>query len=148
MISLQGIGEDLLIFFSETEYTLNSFIENTGASAINFFIGFAALVSIAILIFSGYMFITASGDPDKIEKAQKAMTAAIVGLIIVFLARAIVFFVVDLKDLEPRSGCNPVVELYPQGTECTTDGDCLQNDKGFFKCEKGCWEYKGLGSCP
>ena len=63
-------------------------------AAIDFFVGFSALVAVAILIISGYMFITAAGDPEKIEKGQKGITAAIVGLIIVFLARTIINFVI------------------------------------------------------
>ena len=102
MTSLKDIGADLLVFF--TDYSLEGFTENTVVVVINFFIAFSALVAVAILIVSGYMFITAAGDPEKIEKAQKGITAAIVGLIIVFLARAIVFFVVDLGDIgEPEA---------------------------------------------
>jgi hypothetical protein len=56
-------------------------------------------VAVAILVVAGYLFITSGGDPEKVEKAQKAITAAIVGLVIVFIARAIVFFVVDLGNL-------------------------------------------------
>lgn len=98
MVSLKGIGEDILIFF-RGGYTLDEFIQNTGTSLINFFIVFSALVAIAMLVVGGYIFITSAGDPEKIEKGQKAITAAIIGLIIVFIARAIVFFVVDLGNL-------------------------------------------------
>jgi hypothetical protein len=52
-----------------------------------------------MLVVGGYTFITSVGDAEKAQKAQKTLTAAIVGLIIVFIARAIVFFVVDLGSL-------------------------------------------------
>lgn len=70
-----------------------------GVPLVNFFISFSALVAIAMLVVAGYLYITSTGDAEKAEKAQKTITAAIVGLIIVFIARAIVFFVVDLGNL-------------------------------------------------
>lgn len=58
-------------------------------------IGFSALVCVILLIVSGYGFITSAGDAEKIEKAQKSLTAAIVGLVIVFIAVIIVYFLRD-----------------------------------------------------
>jgi hypothetical protein len=65
-------------------------------------IGAAALLSVFVLIFSGYMYITASGDEVKIEKASKSLTYAIVGLAIAFIAVLLVEFV--LKDLLGAEG--------------------------------------------
>lgn len=62
---------------------------------VTFFIGFAALVCVVLLVVAGYGFITSGGDAEKIEKAQKSLTSAIVGLIIVFLAVIIVYFLRD-----------------------------------------------------
>jgi hypothetical protein len=65
--------------------------------ALNLLIGAAAVVCVAVLIFSGIMYITASGDEAKIEKATKSLTYAIVGLVISFIAVLLVQFV--LKNL-------------------------------------------------
>ena len=64
--------------------------------ALNFFVGFSALIAVALLVVAGYNFITSMGDPDKVEKAQKGATAAVVGMIIVFLARVIVEFILKI----------------------------------------------------
>jgi hypothetical protein len=61
----------------------------------NTLVGLSALVAVGMIIYSGYMFITSSGDPEKIEKGRNALTAAIVGMIIVFLARTIILFILD-----------------------------------------------------
>jgi type IV secretory pathway VirB2 component (pilin) len=61
-------------------------------SLLNFAVGFSALVAVIMIIVSGYLFITAAGDPDKIQKGTNALTAAVVGLLIVFLARTLVVF--------------------------------------------------------
>lgn len=62
---------------------------------INVAIGLAALVSAAMLIFSGYMYITANGNEENISKASKSLTWAIVGLVICFIAVILVQFVLD-----------------------------------------------------
>jgi len=64
---------------------------------LNIAIGAAAIVSVFVLIFSGYMYITAGGVKTKIEKATKSLTYAIIGLAIAFVAVLLVNFV--LKDL-------------------------------------------------
>ncbi|MFA5634216.1 MAG: hypothetical protein WCY00_02780 [Candidatus Dojkabacteria bacterium] len=58
-------------------------------------IGFAALVSIAVIIGSGYMYITAAGDEEKVRKAGKAMTYAVVGLIVSVISAVLVKFVLE-----------------------------------------------------
>jgi hypothetical protein len=69
------------------------------------------------------MFITSSGDPEKVGKASKALTAAIVGMVIVFAARLIIGFVIDLG--EGNQGvCTPGV-CKQEGTTlllCMPDG--------------------------
>jgi uncharacterized membrane-anchored protein len=51
---------------------------------------FSSVVAVGMIIVSAYTLITASGDPEKIEQGQKTLTAAIVGLIVVWLAALIV----------------------------------------------------------
>lgn len=60
----------------------------------NFLVSASVLVAIAIIIFGGYMLITSAGDSEKVDKGWKAIQAAIIGMIIVFLTRAIIEFVV------------------------------------------------------
>lgn len=60
---------------------------------LNFLIGFSVLIAVVMLIIMGYLFITSSGDPENIAKAQKGLTGAIIGLVIVFLARAVILFI-------------------------------------------------------
>jgi hypothetical protein len=62
-------------------------------SGLNFAIAGAAIICVLVLIFSGYMYITASGDEGKIEKATKSLTYAIVGLAICFISVLLVNFV-------------------------------------------------------
>jgi hypothetical protein len=60
---------------------------------INWAIGLAALAAVVMLIVAGYLYITAGGDENKVEKATKTLTFAIVGLIVCFIAVILVQFV-------------------------------------------------------
>lgn len=60
---------------------------------INYAIGLAALICVVMLIVAGYSYITAGGDSDKVEKATKTLTNAIIGLVICLIAVILVQFV-------------------------------------------------------
>lgn len=74
---------------------LDSLVGGKIADLINWGTGFAALVAVIFLIVAGYTYITAAGDTEKIEKAGKTITAAIVGMVIVFIARVLVELVLQ-----------------------------------------------------
>lgn len=58
-------------------------------------IGLAGLVAVAVLIFNAFLYITASGDEGKIQKATKGITYAVVGLVVAAIAFLIVNFVIQ-----------------------------------------------------
>jgi len=61
---------------------------------INWAVGIAALICVVVLIFSGYKYITAAGDEQKVESATKTLTFAIIGLVVCFIAVILVKFVI------------------------------------------------------
>lgn len=95
----EGVGGDLADWFP---------------SVLNFAIGLAALVCIAVIIGSGYMYITAAGDEEKVRKAGKSMTYAVVGLIICVISVVLVEFVLR-EILGPGGGQRePWERPYPE----------------------------------
>ena|SRR3989338_3578355 len=60
------------------------------ASLLNLFIPIliigAALLLLIMLLYGGFTWITAGGTPENLAKAQKIMTFAIIGLVIVILS--------------------------------------------------------------
>ena len=62
---------------------------------INWAIGLAALAAVVMLIAAGFLYIKAAGDENKIGKATKTLTFAIVGLVICFIAVMLVNFVLN-----------------------------------------------------
>lgn len=61
-------------------------------NTVYFAIGLSAVVVIA---YSGFVYITSSGDPAKITKAKQSIIYAIVGLIVAIAAWAITSFVLE-----------------------------------------------------
>lgn len=53
-------------------------------------LGLAGLAAVFFIIFSGFKFLTSSGDPKQVEGARKTMTYAIIGLVIIIFAYSII----------------------------------------------------------
>jgi hypothetical protein len=56
-------------------------------------LGFVGVIFLVLTIFAGFTWMTAAGNTEDIEKAKKMLEAAIIGLVIVFSAYAITYFV-------------------------------------------------------
>jgi threonine/homoserine/homoserine lactone efflux protein len=56
----------------------------------------AGIVAFFYLIYSGFTYLTAGGNADNAKKGQQGIINAIIGLVIIFLAYAIVAAVVNL----------------------------------------------------
>lgn len=65
------------------------------AVVLNFVIGFSAVVAVIMIIYGAYNLIMSGGDSEKISKGGKAITAAVIGMAIVFLAKLIITFVLN-----------------------------------------------------
>jgi hypothetical protein len=83
------------------------------SAAIRFVVVIAAIVFFFILVIGGIRWIASGGDKAQTEAARNQITAALVGLVIVFAAWAImalikVFFGVDVFSLPIPSTAPPV----------------------------------------
>ncbi|MBU0612475.1 pilin [Patescibacteria group bacterium] len=78
-------------------------LQETIVSIIQWVLGLLGLVAVIMILYAGFIFITAGGgSEERVEKAKKMMTGAIIGLVIILLAWAIVIF--TLSVLENTSG--------------------------------------------
>lgn len=55
----------------------------------------AGITAIILLIVSGFMYITASGDSQKISAAKNTIIYALIGLLIVVFAQGIIIFILN-----------------------------------------------------
>jgi len=51
------------------------------------------VIAVILILYSGFIWMTAAGNTEKIEKAKKILGNAIIGLIIILMAYSITYFV-------------------------------------------------------
>src|SRR5580765_4206493 len=68
-------------------------LKTTVINILQLVLGLLALIAVIMIIIGGFTWLTAGGNEEKVDKAKKIISAAVVGLIIVLLAWAIVIFV-------------------------------------------------------
>ncbi|OGY44506.1 MAG: hypothetical protein A2729_01595 [Candidatus Buchananbacteria bacterium RIFCSPHIGHO2_01_FULL_39_14] len=62
---------------------------------VNVLLGFLGILSIIIILWGGFRWLTSGGNEEKVGEAKKIITAGIIGLVIIFTAYAIATFVVQ-----------------------------------------------------
>lgn len=60
---------------------------------INTVLAFLGLITLILIIYAGFLWMTASGNEETIKKAQGILKGAIIGLIIVLVAYSISYYV-------------------------------------------------------
>lgn len=73
------------------------------ARIIRIFMGFLGIIAVGIIMYAGWLWMTASGNSERIETAKKLLLGAVIGLIIILSAFAIASFILS-KLLEATSG--------------------------------------------
>lgn len=68
-------------------------ISTVVGSVINVALSFLGIIFIILIIYSGYTWMTASGNEEQVKKSTKTITRAIIGLIITLSSWAIWFFI-------------------------------------------------------
>jgi uncharacterized membrane protein len=88
----------------EVNFGVNQISETIGLSAsdprevaariINVALGFLGIIAVVIVLYGGFMWMTAAGNEERISKAKQILTAGVIGLVIVIMAWAIASYVV------------------------------------------------------
>lgn len=68
-------------------------LKTTVLNIIRWLLGIMTLIAVVMIIYAGFVWLTAAGNEDNVDKAKKIISAAVIGLIVVLLAWAIVIFV-------------------------------------------------------
>ncbi|MFA5185898.1 MAG: hypothetical protein WC551_05390 [Patescibacteria group bacterium] len=63
---------------------------------INIALGFVGIVFLVLMLYAGYMYMTAAGDPEKIKKAVATIRNSVIGIIIIASAWAITSFILGM----------------------------------------------------
>ena len=59
------------------------------------FLGFVGLIALAVIIWGGFLYITAAGDEQKAAKAKQLLIYAVIGLVLIMLAAVVVNLVIS-----------------------------------------------------
>jgi hypothetical protein len=83
--------------------TLSSFSGVFGSGTLNdvikgfisIFLALLGVIAVLMILWGGFIWMTAAGDPDKVKKAKDIIYSGIVGLIIILVSYAIATFVMS-----------------------------------------------------
>jgi Na+/proline symporter len=62
---------------------------------INYLLTFLGVVFILLIIYGGFVWMTAAGNEEKIKKGKEILKTAVIGLIVIVLSRVFFGFVMD-----------------------------------------------------
>lgn len=62
---------------------------------INVLLSVLGIVFVCFVVYAGFLYLTAAGNPDTVKKAKALLTQAIIGIVIIVAAYAISTFVID-----------------------------------------------------
>jgi len=71
-------------------------------------LGFAGIVAVIFLIYSGYLFMISLGNPDALAKAKSKLLYTIIGLVVIICAYIIVGFILQNFGFEGSVVGNPL----------------------------------------
>ncbi len=95
------------------------------------------LASIVIL-YAGALFMTSGGDEEKIKKAKRALTWAIVGITIIIIGAGFITLIKDILGTDESSSSQEGSSLPGSGSECVGEGQgCTTSGGGTGTCS---WE--------
>jgi amino acid transporter len=66
------------------------------ANVIQALLGVMGLVAVIIILYAGFIWMTAQGDEDKVKKAKDMLKNGVIGLIIILLAYALATWAVQI----------------------------------------------------
>ena len=76
-------------------------------NVINILLGLLGVIAVLIILYGGFMWMTAAGNEDKVEKAKKLIISGIIGIIIILSAYTIAQFVISGILSATGNGTNP-----------------------------------------
>jgi hypothetical protein len=87
--------ENLGVGYAENLGLGNADPRDMAVSIIQVLLGFLAIIVVLLILYGGFVWMTAAGNEDKVATGKKIITAGIIGLVIILAAWGIARFVVD-----------------------------------------------------
>ena len=95
--SAQSLTTDDLIDddFAASTGLGNADLKQSIGNLIRVLLGFLGVIAVCIVLYGGFVWMTAGGSEDKVKKAQQIIVAGAIGLAIILSAWAITTFVIS-----------------------------------------------------
>jgi TRAP-type C4-dicarboxylate transport system permease small subunit len=77
-----------------TDATTNSLPELIG-SLIAVLLSVLGIIFVVLVVYAGFLYLTAAGDDEKVKKAKKLLNQSVIGLVIIIAAYAIADYVIS-----------------------------------------------------
>jgi len=87
--------------FDERDVTLQGSLEKWSFATFfdhttDMIFGIAGIVAFFYLVYSGFVYLTAGGNPDAAKKGQQGILNAVIGIVIIGIAYGLVTVIIDL----------------------------------------------------
>ncbi len=77
--------------------------DNGGSTELTVFVGrtinallsVLGIIFVCFVVYAGFLYLTAGGNPDAVKKAKALLSQAVIGIVIIVAAYAIASFVID-----------------------------------------------------
>lgn len=92
-----GTGSLLRDAVVSAQYDVNTgetTFASTLGTVVKILMSFSGIIFMSLMVYAGFLWMTARGEESQIEKAMKIIKASIIGLVIVVAAYSITFFIV------------------------------------------------------
>ncbi|MCK4539814.1 hypothetical protein KAU09_01525 [Candidatus Parcubacteria bacterium] len=73
-------------------------VRDMAVTIIKYLITFLGIIAVAIILYGGFVWMTAAGNEDRVTKAKNIIIAGVIGLVIVIASYAIVNFVIEMTN--------------------------------------------------
>ena len=117
-LSIESIGSQLGLG--------NADLKTVVINVIRWALGLLSLLAVSYVIYGGFLWMTAAGNEQRIEKAKQVILQACIGIVIILLAWAIVYFVMKTAKGVTNSS----------NTNNTNTGECLPGTPGCTSAAK------------
>jgi hypothetical protein len=127
---------------------------------INFFLGLAGVISFIFLLWGGIQWVMSGGDKEALDKSRKKISAALIGLSLVFSAYALIFIIrvlfgVSLIQFDIRTigtaggggGGNPLCVPCSGPGYCGVTGNVYSYNGNCRTCLANGWGSPFPGTC-
>jgi hypothetical protein len=104
-----------------------------------FILGFVGVIFVILIVYAGFRWMFSGGEEQKIAKAKKLITSAIMGIIIITTATAITLFISQALENASTTGTPPAASGTPapgSGTPSSTP-PCPPANDNCYACGTG-----------